>query len=149
MIKYEHAADIHQQMLDIVKKLPFDHVQLDSVVCIRSFGSSARRTIARCHALNKVMQKALGRRGFYVLEFISEQYDRLSKEEKVKTILHELMHIPKSFGGGFKHHDYVCENNINKLYKQLQEGEKRLLFREDSPHLKNSAPSAPFWFSLL
>ncbi len=146
MIKYEHALDIHQQMLDIVKKLPFGHVQLDSVVCIRSFGSAARRTIARCHALNKVMQKALGRRGFYVLEFISEHYDKLSKEEKVKTILHELMHIPKSFGGGFKHHDYVCESNINKLYKQLQDGEKRLLFDGEVFQSKNSSEHTPSWF---
>ncbi len=123
MIKYEPAPDIHQQMLEIVGKLPFEHVRLDSVSCMRSFGSSSRNTIARCHALNKVMQKALGRKGFYVLEFISERFDRLSEEEKTKTLLHELMHIPKSFGGGFKHHDYVCEKNINAFYRELKRQE--------------------------
>lgn len=118
-MKYEYAQDIHNRMIEIVGKLGFSHVQLDSIVCLRSFGSSSRNTIARCHALNKVMQKALGRKGFYVLEFLSERYDRLSEEEKIKTVIHELMHIPKSFGGGFKYHDYVCERNINKLYNQL------------------------------
>ncbi len=119
MIYYEPAHDIHEKMLDIVRKLDFGHIQLDSVVCIRSHKSASRRTIARCHTLNKIMQQALGRKGFYVLEFISEQYDRLSEEEKIKTILHELMHIPKSFGGGFKHHDYVCDRNINVFYRRF------------------------------
>lgn len=119
MIKYEHAPDVHLQMEKIVLKLGFNHVKLDAVTCIRSFGSSSRYTIARCHALNKVMQKALGRKGYYVLEFLSERFDKLNQEEKIKTILHELMHIPKSFGGGFKHHDYVCEKNVNSWYQKL------------------------------
>jgi predicted metallopeptidase len=84
---------------------------------MRGFGSSSRGTIARCHALNKVMQKALNRKGFYVLEFLSERFDKLSEQEKIKVLIHEIMHIPKSFGGGFKHHDYVCERNINHLFR--------------------------------
>ncbi|MBI2046960.1 hypothetical protein HYT26_02255 [Candidatus Pacearchaeota archaeon] len=31
------------------------------------------------------------------------------------------MHIPKSFGGGFKHHDYVCNRNIDNYYKRYTE----------------------------
>ena len=27
------------------------------------------------------------------------------------------MHIPNTFGGGFKHHDYVNEANINKFFR--------------------------------
>ena len=48
---------------------------------------------------------------------MSERFDKLNEEDKVKTIIHELMHIPKTFGGGFKHHDFVCEKNINLMYK--------------------------------
>lgn len=124
-MKYEHALDIHEKMLELVRALGFDHVRLDSVVCMRSYGTSSRNTIARCHALNKVMQKALGRKGFYVLEFLSERFDKLSEEDQVKTIIHELMHIPQSFGGGFKHHDYVCERNINKFYRQFHQTKKQ------------------------
>ena len=54
---------------------------------------------------------------FYALEFISERFDRLSEEEKTKVVIHELMHIPASFGGGFRYHDYVCNKNIEKNYK--------------------------------
>ena len=63
------------------------------------------------------MQKALGIPAFYPLEFISENFDKLSDDDKVKIVIHELMHIPKSFGGGFRHHDYVCSKNVNKCYK--------------------------------
>ncbi|MFH1307418.1 MAG: putative metallopeptidase [archaeon] len=116
-MRYEFAPDLQERARQIVSKI-FPHIKIDDVVCIRGYGSSSRGTIARCHALNKVMQKALGRKGFYVLEFLSERFDKLSEDERTKIIIHELMHIPKSFGGGFKHHDYVCERNINELYNR-------------------------------
>lgn len=67
------------------------------------------------------MQKALSTDAFYVLEFLSERFDRLDREEQIKTIIHELMHIPKTFGGGFKHHNFVHEKNVNKYYKRYNE----------------------------
>ncbi len=63
------------------------------------------------------MQKAMNVQAFYALEFISERFDRLDKEEQIKVIIHELMHIPATFGGGFRHHDHVCDKNIDKSYK--------------------------------
>src|SRR3989344_7390656 len=112
-MKYEFAPDIQKEFENIVLTLNLSHIKIDSVLCFRGYGSSSRGTIARCHALGKIMQKALGRKGFYVLEFLSERFDKMSEEDKTKTIIHELMHIPKSFGGGFIHHNYVTERNIN------------------------------------
>jgi len=129
-IRYELAQDL-QKITNEIALLLFPHVKLDSVVCIRSFGSSSRGTIARCHALGKAMQLAMGRRGFYVIEVISKRFDKMSRVDQIKTLIHELMHIPKSFGGGFKHHDYVCEKNVEVEYeryinlKNKQEDEKR------------------------
>ena len=118
-MKYEFAPDIQHIFEDVVKNLDLQHIKIDSVLCFRGYGSSSRGTIARCQALGKIMQKALGRKGFYVLEFLSERFDKMSEEDKTKTIIHELMHIPKSFGGGFIHHNYVTERNINLLYKKF------------------------------
>lgn len=115
-IRYELAEDIQEEVNEIASAL-FPHVRLDSVVCLRSFGSSSRGTIARCHALGKAMQLALGRRGFYVIEVISRRFDKMPASEKTKTLIHELMHIPKSFGGGFIHHDIVHERNVEKMYQ--------------------------------
>ena len=115
-MKYEFAPDLQSIAEDICRVL-FPYINITRVKCFRSYGSSSRRTIARCHSLNKIMQKALGIPAFYPLEFISENFDRLSNDEKTKVIIHELMHIPKCFGGGFRHHDFVCSKNINKCYK--------------------------------
>lgn len=115
-MKYELAPDI-QQIADEISRMLFPHVKLERVKCFRSYGSSSRGTIARCHTIGKLMQKAMGVQAFYTLEFISERFDRLNKEEQIKVIIHELMHIPATFGGGFRHHDHVCDRNIEKNYR--------------------------------
>ena len=116
MVKYEFAPDI-QRIAEDVCKLLFPFVNIARVKCYRSYGSKSKRTIARCHALGKLMQKALGVQAFYPLEFLSENFDKLEEEQRVKIIIHELMHIPKTFGGGFRHHDFVNEKNISKFLK--------------------------------
>lgn len=113
---YEFAPDI-QRIAEEISRMLFPHVRMNRVMCFRSYGTSSRRTVARCHALGKLMQKAMGTEAFYALEFLSERFDKFDKEEQIKTIIHELMHIPKTFGGGFKHHNWVTEKNINKYYK--------------------------------
>jgi len=126
-MKYEFAPDL-QIIAEEISLMLFPHVKIGNVKCLRSFGTSSRRTIARCHALGKLMQKAMGVKAFYSLEFLSERFDRLSKEDQVKTIIHELMHIPKTFGGGFIHHNFVTEKNVNMMYKTYinkKEGRKK------------------------
>ena len=126
-IKYEQAEDL-QEVTNEIAIMLFPHVRLDSVVCLRSFGSTSRGTIARCHALGKAMQLALGRKGFYLIEVISERFDRMSEIDQIKTLIHELMHIPKSFGGGFKFHNVVNDRNVDLMYQQyinLKEKERK------------------------
>lgn len=115
-MKYEFAPDI-QIIAEEISRFLFPHVKLDRIKCFRSHGTSSRGTIARCHTIGKLMQKAMNVNAFYALEFISERFDRLDKEEQIKVIIHELMHIPATFGGGFRHHDHVCTKNIEKNYK--------------------------------
>ena len=119
-IKYEFAPDIHNKAVEISRNL-FPHVDIARIKCFRSYGSTSRNTVARCHTIGKLMQLTIGIKAHYGIEFISEQFDKLSEEEQIKVIIHELMHIPKTFGGGFKHHDYVCDKNINKLYKEYKD----------------------------
>jgi predicted metallopeptidase len=114
-IRYEFAPDLQLKAEEISKKL-FPHVIISRIKCLRSYGSSSKRTIARCHTLGKVMQMTIGTSAWYGIEFLSERFDKLSKENQLKIIIHELMHIPKTFGGGFKHHDYVCERNVDEEY---------------------------------
>src|SRR3989338_4463268 len=115
-MKYETAPDI-QETANEISRMLFLHVDTTRMKCFRSHGSSSRGTIARCHALGKLLQEAIGIRAVYALEFISERFDKIDREEQTKIIIHELMHIPKTFGGGFRHHDFVCEKNINLNYR--------------------------------
>ena len=115
-MKYEDAPDL-QEKAEEISKMIFPHVQLDHVKCFRSYGTSSRGTVARCHTMGKLMQKALNVKAFYALEFISERFDKMSEEEKLKVIIHELMHIPRAFGGGFKHHNVVNDRNVSLFYK--------------------------------
>jgi len=120
MIRYELAEDIDTKIKDILHKLQMSHVDGDRVACIRSKGSNSKRVIARCHGLPRIMQLALKQKPHYVIEIISEKFDKLSKEEQTKTLIHELMHIPHSFGGGFRtHKPYVTQKRVERMYKQF------------------------------
>src|SRR5512133_1734197 len=119
-MKYEYAEDL-QKIAEEISTLLFPHIQMERVKCFRSFGSSTRGTIASCHALGKLMQKTIGVKAYYSLEFITEKFERLPEEEKIKVIIHELMHIPNTFGGGFRHHNWVTDKNVNIHYKTYKE----------------------------
>jgi predicted metallopeptidase len=107
-MRYDYAPDLKARLSEIVAKLQMDHINLDRVECLRSFGSSTKRTIARCHTIGKVMQKGMKVSAFYTIEFL-EKFDKLSLSDQDKVIIHELLHIPKTFGGGFRQHDFVCK----------------------------------------
>lgn len=119
MIRYELAPDIERELRRIARGLKMDHIDLKRVRGVRSYGSTGKGVIARCHALPKVMQLALGIEAHYVVEILQENYQRLSPEAQVKILIHELMHIPETFGGGFRmHRDHVTHRNVEKMYKQ-------------------------------
>ena len=40
-------------------------------------------------------------------------------KDQDKVIIHELLHIPKTFGGGFRQHDFVCEENVEVMYEKF------------------------------
>ncbi len=119
-IRYFEAPDVKELVEQIVFKLGFSHVELSCIYCYRSTNSKSRRTVARIHSLGKLWQKALSSHSAYLIEVISERYDRLSTEEKEKVIIHELLHIPQGFAGGFRpHKGYITQHKIDSLHSRL------------------------------
>ena len=107
---------------DIIEKLNFCHIDVERIIFMKSYGSKSRRTLARIHGLSKIMQKAMKIKAVYAIELISENFEKLDRDEKVKTIIHELMHIPKCFGGGFRNHKpYVTKKTVEKAFKEYKE----------------------------
>jgi predicted metallopeptidase len=121
-IEYFEAPDVKELVDNIAESLGFFHVVPQFVYCMRSKGSQSRRILARIHGLGRIWQEALRRPPSYVIEVISERYDKLGQADKEKTIIHELLHIPKGFTGGFRpHRGYVNQKTVEAFYKKLQE----------------------------
>lgn len=119
---WEEAPDIKARVVEIVSRGQFSHVQTSFLYCFRSRGSVAR-AYARIWSLPTIWQKALNLSPAYCLEVISERFDRLSIEEQTKVLIHELMHVPKTFSGALlsHRHPYRKINNrtVNQLFEQL------------------------------
>jgi len=122
-IKYFAASDVGLLTDQLIQTLGFAYIPKDRVICLRSVGSKSRGVIARVHSFPKVWQKSLGLKAHYTIEVISERFDDLSTTQKEKVIIHELLHIPKSFGGGFRHHrDWVTKRRVDRLHAGLVAG---------------------------
>jgi predicted metallopeptidase len=120
-IKYYEAPEIKKHVDQLAEECEFYHVVPQFVYCVRSRGSKARRTIARIHGLGKIWQGVLSLPPSYIIEVISEVYDKREPEDQERTLIHELMHIPGGFGGGFRpHKGYVERKNVEAVYKKLQ-----------------------------
>jgi len=119
-IKYAEAPDVKRMVERVVTRLSFHHIDLNGIYCYRSTSSKSKRTVARIHNLSKLWQRALGRPASYLIEVISERFDKLSQEEKEKVIIHELLHVPEGFGGGFRpHKGYITRKKIDALHEKL------------------------------
>jgi predicted metallopeptidase len=124
-IRYTEAADVKKLADEIIDRLGLFHVVPQFMFCFRSTGSTSKHTIARIHGLGKIWQEALNLPPSYTIEMISERYDRLSQTGKEKTVIHELLHVPRGFAGGFRpHKGYIDEKIVDDLYRKLQEHRK-------------------------
>lgn len=121
-MRYSFSGHWTAKAKEIAQKLRLGFIDLERIAVVESKGSKARRVIARIHTLGKVMQLGMQQRPFYVIELITEQFNRQNEEEKTKTIIHELLHIPHGFGGGFRHHKgYVNAHTVEEAFQKLQE----------------------------
>ena len=142
-MNYTYAPDLQQRMIEIVQALGMSHIDFERVKCFRSKGSSTKRTLARCHTVGKLMQKAANIRAHYAIEFL-ERFERLSKGEQDKVIIHELLHIPKAFCGGFRQHDYVCEQNVELMHERFVAFKK---FSQENVSMEKSSLAGFAWKS--
>lgn len=119
-LKYTEALDVKTLADEIMNYLDLFHIVPQFVYCYRSKGSKSKRAIARIHGLGRLWQDALRKPPTYVIEVISERYDKLNDTDKEKTLIHELLHIPKGFSGGFRpHKGYVDKKRVERLHQVL------------------------------
>src|SRR6266404_7965595 len=93
---WQDAEDIKEDLADIIKHIDLPHINLERIYCYRTKGSKTR-AYARTWAFPKIFQRALLVEPAYVIEVLSQHYDKLDEDKKKKVLIHELLHIPKIF----------------------------------------------------
>src|SRR5579862_6524639 len=114
---WQDAEDIKNDLVDIVKLLNLTHIDIERIYCYRTKGSKTR-AYARTWSFPKIFQRALSVEAAYVIEVLSQHYDKLDEDKKKKVLIHELLHIPKNFSGVLLPHR-SRNRNINSLANQL------------------------------
>jgi len=130
-MKFENAPDVQANASELVRQLNMGHIDCSRLRFMRSRGSKSR-AVARIWEMPRIWQLALGIRPHYVIEVIAERFDGMSEQEKQKTLLHELMHIPKSFSGAVVSHkrcvfdgkgghrtERIDRRTVEKLFRQI------------------------------
>lgn len=128
----ENAPDILEKIEHLLDVLEMRHIIGARIICMRSTGAKAN-AYARIWNLPKIWQKALEVNPFYVIEVVSEHYDKLSDERKIQVLIHELMHIPRKFSGGLVPHKHnggrIDRKAVEKVYQEyvrrLKEGAEK------------------------
>lgn len=122
-MKYKLAPEIKEQIKELVKKLKFNHIKISNIHCIRSFDTKTR-AYARIWGMSKLFKEVAGLEPHYIIEVNAKKFDKLPKREKIKTLIHELMHIPKTFSGALlphrgPHHK-INNYEVEKIFQKLE-----------------------------
>ncbi|MBM3229410.1 metallopeptidase [Candidatus Parvarchaeota archaeon] len=115
----EPAPDVQELLEHIISVLQLGHINQFRIICMRSRNSKAN-AYARIWNLPDIWQKALGVSAYYIIEVLHEHFDHLPKEKKLKVLIHELMHIPKTFSGALMPHNHkggaINDKTVGKIY---------------------------------
>ncbi|MDG6997957.1 MAG: metallopeptidase [Nitrososphaerota archaeon] len=122
MISYEKAPDVEAIAKKIISTLSLDYIDQGKLHFYRSHGSKSRRVQARIHGMGKIWFDALEMTPHYIIEVISEEFDRLAAPEKERVVVHEIMHIPVKFSGGFvPHKGKINKRSVERMYRAFLE----------------------------
>jgi predicted metallopeptidase len=122
-MKYTFAPEIKKQIEMLVKKLNFTHIDLKRIHCIRSFDAKTR-AIARIWGMSRLFKEVAGIEPHYIIEVNAKRFDKLPEREKIKTLIHELLHIPKTFSGSLLSHrgryHRINEKEVEKIVRSFK-----------------------------
>ena len=122
-MKYFLAPEIKKEIEFLVKNLKLTYIKLERIHCIRSFNVKTR-AYARIWGMAKIFKEVAGIEPHYIIEVNAKRFDKLPRREKIKTLIHELLHIPKTFSGALLSHrgryHKINERRIEKLLENLK-----------------------------
>lgn len=120
---FKKAPDIQTRLSYLIKKLNLSHIDPERIVAFRSQGSKSRAR-ARIWSFPRIWQQALDVAPHYCIEVLSEKFDSLSKTDQTKVLIHELLHIPKTFSGALLNHRSrgrrLDQKEVEKYFKKIR-----------------------------
>lgn len=117
-IDWVKAPDIKDRVLHLQKKLHLDWLKPNNIYTVRSTGANTR-AVARIWGLSRIWQITLKSEPKYIIEVISEKFDRLGQTDRDKVLIHEIVHIPKNFSGSLMPHIRRGKNKFSDKLKYL------------------------------
>lgn len=121
-MQYESAKDIKQKIDLLIKNLNFSYINPKQIYCIRSFDAKTR-AYARIWGMAKLFKEVCGIEPHYIIEVNAKRFDKMPKREQIKTLIHELMHIPKTFSGALLAHrgryHRINDREVEKIISRL------------------------------
>ena len=123
-MKYALAPEIKAQIDILIEKLEFTYMKPKNIHCIRSFDAKTR-AIARIWGMSRLFKEVAGLEPNYIIEVNAKRFDKLPPREKIKTLIHELMHIPKTFSGALlSHHGpyhRINDREVEKILRAMED----------------------------
>lgn len=116
MADYTEAEDLKERAKFLAEKHKLIWLDFDRIHFYRYFSNT--QTAAKCSGFSKVLRLPKSHlQPYYVIVFNEKHFnDKLSQLEKDKTIIHELLHIPKNFSGEFSS---MGHRKVYKLANEL------------------------------
>ena len=118
MIRWTEDRKIQKRISVLLNRLGLNFIDPKGLHFVRSTGAETR-ALARIWGLGKIWQQTLNLKPHYIIEAVSERYDRLSDKEKDKILIHELSHIPKNFSGSLLPHIRHGKRSFRKRVDSL------------------------------
>jgi predicted metallopeptidase len=137
-MRWELCRRTHARLRRIVGALGFSHVDPARIFCVRGYGSTSEAW-ARIWGLPALWQQVLGTGPAYVVEIIEPEFSRLAEDEQDRILIHELLHIPRTFSGAIRPHRTptfrITRHTVERYYQRY------LAANDGTPH-EPEAPAA-------
>ena len=118
-MKYAKAPESKKIVDVLIDRLDMKYIKRSSIHCIRSFDAKTR-AIARIWGMSRLFHEVAGLEPNYIIEVNAKRFDKLGERDKIKTLIHELMHIPKTFSGALLAHrgryHAINDREVEKIF---------------------------------
>ncbi len=126
-MRVERDLRCEEAVKELVRVLRMSYVDPSRVRVVWSDSNS--RAVARIWGVNSVIRVGVGTDVKYVVELIKPLFNSLPCDERIKTLTHELTHIPHTFSGYVRPHNRWFRRDLRAYSRRLRMVREDLLHR--------------------